>query len=521
LVQIVATVWERIEDSLKDLKTIRVLVGVFDDDTLLALQSHFPHPSISSIASRLPPAALSTFARRVIDTVCEPTHALEVGQLSPGQITLLPCIFAWEGDYSKVFLELLLENLKIGSNAHKAHTLKTIQAILAADDHRWLRPAFLEAVVQEKRQLIEALRAMRVEAETWLVGKEEEAEVKKGVAIDSLVVWLKLLMHIAHSSPDSGVQPMREAFLEMIAWVEERAMVILRENTRSDELDLEVEDKAPRKIGFALRLVSALLIVFNDYDTLLPYDAAQEAEASAVETFHHRLWKLIESSLKVRSDSEFLKIATNVGWKTLLRSESPLMEEDGGERGRSLASSAADSRSSFALLIVLRDASANKKVSIAALRWLVKSNAEFVEICMDHVWRSLEAQLPPDDYAFELYLEDTLPAEIEALISAFSGTTQMVQNMAVWTRRRLEHEHHSHASVWTTLQLIALSVRPIKRIHVVNVNPLKTIATQLLESMREADETEATLRSRFDQLLKSPGFSNTTSNGRKSASKKQ
>jgi condensin-2 complex subunit G2 len=518
ILQIVEAIWSKIEPKLKDRAVIQKLLTIFDDETMVRLQALVPHRSVTSIASRLPPNVLERFSRGIVDTVCDCKLALANGNLSPVQKTLLPCIFAWEDQYANSLLEVVIENLEKGSNAYKTQALRILENILASD-LAWMRDAFLALPVLETT-VLDSLHVFRIEAEALI--KNRESDMKEEVIVEGLALRLRLLMHMAYHNPDSHTERMIFAFEEAATWTEEKILPFLQNKTRDDELDLEVEAEAPSEIRLAISLATTFILVFSDYDALFARRASAETEnkskfASSADLevkFDHLLWKLVEQTLKVRSDATSLGIVTAVGWKLL-------------SRVATTNASTAEQRAMLTLLLLVRDPSLRKRSSVSTLKLLgAKPNSETTETILSHLFSAIQAQLPDGDLSYEIDLEEALPAELEAILSVYTGSTKMLQTLANWLSKKLEREgclfnpqnaareealeeSRPPAPLWTSLQITALALRPQRRLNSVKVQSLQALMTKLFGSMREADENEAILRSRFDQLLKSPAFAST------------
>lgn len=470
-VRIVAAVWDQIEELLKDVKSITALIAVFKDAHLVTLQSVFPHPAITGIAARLSPDQVQGFAQGVLDLVLDPKGANANGSLYETQQVLLPCIFSWSG-FLPQFMKSICEYLEKGSSVHIVHALRLLQTILVSGE--WLREA-LFALPELSARVIPHLKTFEDKAKAILAG--EDTTVKSAAVLEALAFRLKLLLHVS-TKDDSLLAEIKRT----MTWIDETVMTKLKEETREDELDRELEDSAPTELHFPLRLLAALALTINDYHTL--HSGDEESKSS--------FWNLIANALKVRADSQVLELFAAIGWKLLVR----LPVEPAGCNLP---------KEAFTLLVILRDPSARKRLSVNALRALSKTTNQYDEIVLANCWSMMAAQLPDDGYSFEVDLLEGLPAEVDVAVNTFSGSSVMIASLAKWLKAKLAADR-SNASVWTTIQIATIMTREVKRIRPVNYGPLKNLLSHLFASMKEADEVESVLRARLDQLLKSPSF---------------
>ena len=508
IMRIVAALWERVEGTVKE---EAVLSNLFDslsqENVLASLQRLCPDSSLSKIASRLPARILKRFATDSIAQVTDVglTDSNSDGGPSLSQRSLLPCIFAWEGDYAKKLIDAIAKLIE--SKDHSSQVLGTrLVANILNSEFSWVRDIFNSQAPLFQR-VLKALKSKIDDAYLLLDG--EKAFSHPHLVIECLVLRLKLLLHHSYSQPESGSELAKEAFEETAAWLETGVIPKLQEKTRKNELELVVEDQAPADMRFGLQLSTALIMALNDYDTLLALiESANEAENSSEENSSSRptttsflsrsIWKITESLLKIRSDKESLSLAAAVGWKLLSReTQSP---------SKSILPSHAD-RASFTLLLLARDQTPDKRLSISALRTLCKQRNEFTKIVMDRLWTKVSELLREEDYSYEVEPENLVEGELEPILNAFGGAAALMTQAALWIRSEIERAHRAPASIWTATQLCSLlSQTSSKRPNSYSAIPLRSLLSALFASMRQDDPTESILRSRLDQLLKTPAF---------------
>lgn len=507
ITRIVATIWERVEGAVKDQGTLKSLFDSLSQDSVLStLQRCCPDASLSKIASRLPTKTLKRFATDSIAQVTNVDLAHEDGSPSASQAALLPCIFAWDEDYASRLIDAIAS--LIDSRDHKSQVLgtKLIANILATTEFTWVRDALM-AQYKLLARLIKALKAKVAQAELLIVGKEAQSQPE--LIIECSVLRLKLMLHYGFASKEAGAKIAKDAFEELAAWLEMTIIPALVRKSRENEVDRKVDDRAPSDLEFTLNIASALLLTLNDYDALVMAissgDATQDVSnqtpgtqplpASALSS---SIWTISKSLLQVRSTKQHLNLAVAVGWKLLARESQTLT--------RSILPSAAD-RAEFTVLLLKRDQTPNKRLSVAALRTLCKQKNEYVKIALDRLWTEIASNYREDDHDYEMDPETTLVKEFEPISLAFGGAVALLTPAALWLRSQIERARHSPAAVWCTIQLCYMLLYPSsKRPQPIHAAALRPLLEALFASMHEDVPAESILRSRLDQLLKNPAF---------------
>ena len=507
ITRIVAAIWERVEGAVKDHETLQHLFdSLSQDSVLLTLQRCCPDSSLSKIASRLPTKTLKRFATDSIAQITNVALAQEDGSPSASQAALLPCIFAWDEDYASRLVDAI--SSLIGSRDHKSQVLgtKLVANMLATNDFSWVRDALLS---QPKllAKLVKALKAKVSEAELLLV--DDDAPSQPDMIVECCVLHLKLMLHHAYASRDSGAKMAKEAFEEVAAWLEMTIIPALTLKSRENELDHKVDDRAPSDLEFPLHIASALLLTLNDYDALITaISAGNETDNVSNQTPGSRplpasalsrsVWKISKSLLQVRSTKQHLNIAVAVGWKLLARESQTLSSP--------ILPTGAD-RAEFTILLLHRDQTPNKRLSVAALRTLCKQKNEYVKIALDRLWTEIASNYREDDHDYEMDPETTLVKEFEPICLAFGGAVALLTPAALWLRSKIERARHSPAAVWSTVQFCYMLLHPSsKRPSPINAAALRPLLEALFASMHEDIPAESVLRSRLDQLLKNPAF---------------
>lgn len=506
ITRIVATLWERVEGTVSDQATLKSLYDALSQESVLATLQHCcPDSSLSKITSRLPAKTLKKFATDSIAQVTNTALALEDGNPSPSQKALLPCIFAWDGDYAVRLVDSIAKLLNSGEHRSQVLGSRLVGNILT-NEFAWVRDAFI-AQPKLLDRIDKALKAKVDEARLILDG--EEASSQPGMIIECIVLRLKMLLHSSYASRETGSNAANDAFEETAAWLESGIIPVLKLKSREKEMERKVDERAPSDLQFPLHLASTLLLALNDYDALksaivagkstsAQTDERPSPESTSATSFSRSVWKITKGLLQARSDKQNLCLVAAIGWKLLAR--------EAQSSSRSVLPSA-DDRASFTILLMSRDQTPGKRLSIAALRTLCKQRNEYVKIALDRLWSKIGEFHREDDYGYEIDTETIMEGELEPIIAAFGGAVALLSPTALWTRAQIEREHRAPIAVWSAIQLCYLLLHPSsKRPVPINAAALRPILTALFASMREDVPAESILRSRLDQLLKNPAF---------------